>query len=348
MKVHYNIREYETIFSGNKGAEEQALAAIIMRELNNNKFDDIDNMLKYSGNDFHTFLKNLHCDAVPAHFGSNLKEADFKLFVENFKKMVDKKMNFKKEDIKTTTLDDKEYVEYKGTVIDNTYGERSVEEEMRYMQEENPDYQNIDDYEKNTDEMMKEIRDKKSKEVEFKKVDEYTQSEVNEMSDEEKEKYYAAKAQNEREDSNVSVSTEYSVTKNEDAELRSIKDGEENQKNLENNELNPGVISVDSYRLLSDIEPSFLMGEERDIYNAAVNYQIDTNQIVRLNIEKQEVLINDSDVRKIIYVDNTYIVDDEIYRQNNGLDGREKEGPQYSLGTRPNPNRRPFIDEEAA
>ena len=119
-----------------------------MNLLNNNKFDNNDDALKYNGNDFNTFMKNNRRDNIPSHYGRNIKDTDFKSIVENFKKMVDKKLSFDKENVHEVKFDNnKEYVEYNGQVVDNSLKERSIEDDLKYIQQENPDYQTLNEQE---------------------------------------------------------------------------------------------------------------------------------------------------------------------------------------------------------
>ena len=160
MKTIYDIKEYSTVYNGNKGAEELAVVAVIMTLLNNNKFDNIDDALRYSGNSLSQFLKNNNRDIVPLHYGNALKDTDFDSIIKNFKEMIDKKMVIDEESLHKSNFDDKEYVEHNGTVFSNDYKEKEIEDELKDIQQENPEYQS-EDATKNTDALVDHVVDNK-------------------------------------------------------------------------------------------------------------------------------------------------------------------------------------------
>ena len=306
MKMIYNIREYETMYQGNKGSEENAVVAIIMKLLNDRKFDSIDDVLKYNGKDLRTFLKNNKKDIVPLHYGSNLNDDDFKNIVGNFKLMVNNKLQIDKENIHVTNFDKKEYVEYNGRVVDNSYSDKPIEKELKDMQLENPNAQSLNAKE-NTDQMMDELFDEKKIEVEFNDLNNIDREKLNQN---EQKIYDAALVQEHLTGEKKEISLEENLTKDEDNNITELKQ--------ENNEvvINSGNDSIEenqktSVAYLTDIDLSNLTTREKDAYLAALNYQIETGEKVRLDLSNDVIITSDDEVKEIITKDGELIVNDE-------------------------------------
>lgn len=299
----YNIREYSTLYTGNKGSEENAVVAIIMNLLNKKKFDSIDDVLKYNGKDLRTFLKNNNRDVIPFHYGNNLKNSDFEEIIINFKKMVKEKLDFNKDKINTTKFENKQYVEYKGKVFDNSYTEKNIEEEMKYMQQKNADYQSLD-HEKNTDNIMNEMFSEKKREINFETLSEINRENLNE---EEQKKYDAALVEQHISGDNKKLSIEDGLTKNEEDHINKI-DSDGNSITI-----NDGEESIEktTVSVLSEIDISSLTTYEKDIFEAALNYQLLTDEVIRLDLTNMLIITPYDEVKEIITKDGVLVVNDE-------------------------------------
>lgn len=298
----YNIREYKGSFTGNKGSEENAIVAIIMNLLNKQKYDSIDDVLNYNGHSLKNFLKNNNRDTIPLHYGQNIKDDDFKLIIQNFKKMVEEKLQFDKESVKTTNFEDKQYIKYGDKVIDNSHSARSIEEEMKYIQEENADYQSLNQQE-NTEKIMKEITDYRKHEVEFRDLDSINRDDLNK---EDQRKVDTALIEQHISGENKQISLEENLTKNEENELKQF----ETENNVAKINSEEGSIET-SINLLSDIDKDLLSDYEREIYTAALNYQLETNEVIRLDIKNNLIITPYDEVKEIITKDDMLVVNDE-------------------------------------
>lgn len=320
MKMVYNIREYNTMYTGNKGSEENAIVAIIMNLLNNNKFDSIDDALKYNGNDFNTFMKNNRRDTIPYHYGRNIKDADFKEIVDNFKKMVNDKLSFDKENVHEINFDQKAFVEYDGHVVDNTLRERSMEEELKYMQQDNPDYQSLNEKE-NTDNMMDEVINNRKREIKFTSLDNIDRSILNE---EEKQMYDAALVEQHLNNETKEISIEDNLTKDEDNNITQL--SQEGSSVTINSSNENDDIKKTSINPLSAIDRDMLTSSQQEIYDAAYKYQEITGELIRLDLENMIIITPYNEIKEIITKDGVLVVnDDRLLSQDTMTNEEEKE-----------------------
>ena len=321
MKMVYNIREYETMYTGNKGSEENAIVAIIMNLLNNNKFDSIDDALKYNGNDFNTFMKNNRRDNIPSHYGRNIKDSDFKSIVENFKKMVDKKLSFDKENVHEVKFDNnKEYVEYNGQVVDNSLKERSIEDDLKYIQQENPDYQTLNEQE-NTDRMMHGDVIERKREVKFTSLDNIEREKLN---SEDKQIYDAALIDQHLNNTDKEISIEDRLTKSDDNSINQLKE-EGNGISITSNDEDIEVQNT-TINPLSSINKSELTSIQQEVYDAAEKYQEITGELIRLDLENMLIITPYNEVKEIITKNGVLVVDDpRILSQDSMTNEEEKE-----------------------
>ena len=324
MKMVYNIREYNTIFTGNKGSEENAIVAIIMKLLNDNKFDNIDDVLKYNGKDFDTFMKNNRRDNIPSHYGRNIKNADFDQIVEQLKKMVNDKLSFDKEKINEVNFDNKEFVEYNGKVVDNTLSERSIEDELKYMQVENPEYQSLDQ-KQNTDKMMNEVVSEKKREIEFTSLDNIDRNKLNK---DEQQLFDAALVDEYVNNNDKEISIEDGLTKDEENNISQL-----SEKNGSINISDNKETIKTSINPLSEIDVDTLTSNERDYYNAAYRYQELTGELIRLDLDNMVIITPYNEIKEIITNDGELVVDDPrlLFSENTMTTEEEKEEEQEQL-----------------
>ena len=347
MKMVYNIREYETMYTGNKGSEENAIVAIIMNLLNNNKFDNIDDALKYNGNDFNTFMKNNRRDNIPSHYGRNIKDADFQEIVQNFKKMVNNKLSFDKEKINEISFEQKEYVEYNGQVVDNTLKERSMEDELKYMQQDNPDYQSLNKQE-NTDKMMDEVINNRKREIKFTSLDNVDRSILDER---EKQIYDAALIDQHLNNTDKEISIEDNLTKDEENNISQLSD-EGNSVSINSSKDNEDIQKT-GINPLSAIDRDGLTSSQQEIYDAAYKYQEITGELIRLDLENMLIITPYNEVKEIITKNGVLIVDDpRILSQDSMTNEEEKEQEMEMAKVKkleyPSPFNRYNNNEEAA
>ena len=321
MKRQYKIEDYRKnymLFSGNKGSEELAIVAIIMNLLNNNKFDNIDDALKYNGNDFATFMKNNRRDNIPFHYGRNIKDDDFKLIVSNFKKMDEDKLKIDKENIHEHNFENKEYVEYDGRVMDNSLKERSIEDELKNMQQENPEYQSFDAKE-NTQKMMKEELDYNKREVNFNSLDEIDRNKLN--ADEQK-LYDAVLIDEHTSGKNKEVSFEDMLTKDENNNINQL---ENNGNSISiNGVVEDNGIEETSISLLSSIDTDLLTAKEKELYAAAKKYQEVTGELIRLDLSNNVIITPFNEVKDIITKDGVLVVNDDRIINSDSLTTEEE------------------------
>ena len=167
MKYKFNEYEY-AMDTPNKRLEEKAIVERIMLILNENKsFNSLDDFLNRNKT-IDEFKSNNNMDVVLKHFGNNITQEDYEKIINSFKKLTEQKLSFDKEEIKTSTTEDKEYVTYKGKdeniYLNNSYSNTSIEDQMKDLQKENSDLQ-TSDIKENTEIIMQEM--KKDKKIEL-------------------------------------------------------------------------------------------------------------------------------------------------------------------------------------
>ena len=167
MKYKFNEYEY-AIDTPNKRLEEKAIVERIMLILNENKsFNSLDDFLNRNKT-IDEFKSNNNMDVVLKHFGNNITQEDYEKIINSLKKLTEQKLSFDKEEIRTSTIEDKEYVAYKGKdeniYLNNSYSDKSIEEQMKDLQKENSDLQ-TSDIKENTERIMQEM--KKDKKIEL-------------------------------------------------------------------------------------------------------------------------------------------------------------------------------------
>lgn len=309
-KFIFDLRDYSASFTGDKGLEERAIAARFMKLLNDNKFDNVDDIVKYNPN-LKTFLANNKCDVLPVHFGGHLKEDDYQIIVENIKNIVKNKMVFDNEKIHEVNFDDKNYIEYDGRVIDNTGSNRSMEEEFTYLQRENTNYQSFDAM-SNSDQMAKEVIDEKKHEVEFTDLDSVNRESLNA---EQQRLYDAALVDQYLNDTNKQVSFEEGLTMDENNNINRFSE-ENGSFRIENNE----TVEKTSVSLLKDIDTSSLSDADKELYDAALDFELITGETIRLDLDKKLIITSDNEVKQIITDENgELVVDDDRMKQNDSM-----------------------------
>lgn len=174
--MSYDIKDYVEKFGGGSNTslknkvqadKDMGLASIIIRLLNKNKYDSLEDFIKRN-NTYQDFLKNNNTDVVVQHFGNfnkhKITEEDFVRVLNNLRELTKTKNEFETENIKTTNIDDKQYNSFKGEdktyFIDNSRTDKSIEDQMKDLQPTEQDFQTTDQ-KKNTENMFKELERKK-------------------------------------------------------------------------------------------------------------------------------------------------------------------------------------------
>ena len=167
--MEYKFNEYERVMdTPNKSLEERALVERIMSILNENKkYSSLEDFVKENAT-IDEFKKNNNMDVVLKHFGNRLNQEDYEKILNSLKKLTEQKLSFDKEGIKTTNIDDREYVTYEGKdenfYLNNSYSNKSIEEQMSDLQEEDKDLQ-TSDIKENTNRILESM--KKDKKIEL-------------------------------------------------------------------------------------------------------------------------------------------------------------------------------------
>lgn len=160
----YNFKEYKTTFDTPiKRSQELAISRKIMDLLNKNKYDDLEEFITKNPN-YQDFLKKNNIQIVIKHFGNTLKEEDYLKILENLRNLTKTKKDFEKEKIKTTNIDDKQFISYKGEdktfFLDNSKNDKTIEEQMKNLQHTDQSFQ-TSNITKNTENMFKELEYRK-------------------------------------------------------------------------------------------------------------------------------------------------------------------------------------------
>ena len=190
--MQYFYKEYKHVFdTPAKRQQETVIVNKIMDLLNKNKFDTIDDFIS-KNQTYQSFLKNNELEIVVKHFGNTLNEADFKLIQEEMIRLTEKKKNFEKESIKTTSIDDKEYNTYEGMdktiFLDNSHSNMTIERQLEVIQPTQQEFQTAD-IKQNTDNMMKELEQEKKEKINLKYLKEF---DINTLNESQKEIFKAA------------------------------------------------------------------------------------------------------------------------------------------------------------
>ena len=160
----YNFKEYKPIFdTPAKREQELAVARKIMDLLNKNKYDDLEEFIKRT-NSYQDFLKYNNMTNVVKHFGNTLNEENFTRILENLRVLTKNKKDFEQENIKTTNIENKQYVSFEGQdntyFIDNSRTDNSIEAQMKDLQPTEEQFQ-TSDIRQNTENMFKELEQNK-------------------------------------------------------------------------------------------------------------------------------------------------------------------------------------------
>ena len=160
----YNFKEYKTIFDTPiRRQHELAISRKIMDLLNKNKYDDLEEFIT-KNNNYQDFLKKNNMTTVVKHFGNTLKEEDYIKILENLRTLTKDKKDFETENIKTTNIGNKQFNSFKGEdktyFIDNSIVDKSIEDQMKDLQNTQQDFQTTDQ-KQNTENMFKELERKK-------------------------------------------------------------------------------------------------------------------------------------------------------------------------------------------
>ena len=162
--MEYKFEEYERVIdTPKKKMEERIIVEKIISLLNKNKYNSLDDFCK-ENTELENFKTNNNLETVLKHFGNKLNQNDYENILQSLKKMIEKKSTFDTDSIKTTNIEDKEYISYNGKnedyYLNNSYNDRSIEEQMKDIQKETPSFQ-TNNPEENTELIMNEMKEKK-------------------------------------------------------------------------------------------------------------------------------------------------------------------------------------------
>ena len=243
----YSFNEYKRVFdTPAKSQQEKVIVEKIMKLLNNNKYDNLDEFIT-KNNNYQDFLKKNRMDYVVKHFGNTLSEEDYNKILGSLKSLTIEKKSFAKEDIKTTNIDDRQFNSYKGEdktyFIDNSITDKKIEDQMRDMQPTQENFQ-TNDVKKNTENMFKELKSNKKEGL--------------------------------------------------------------------------------NLHFLNEINRDLLNKDEFDLYRCAVNYQVDNNILVRLDIKKGVMVDENDNIIKVENIDGKYVIKNESTNKEEKTDIKDK------------------------
>ena len=188
----YNYKkDYKHIFdTPTKMEQESVIVNKIIDLLNKNKYDNIYDFIS-KNHTYQNFLKNNNLVTVVKHFGNTLTEEDFIKIQNELVKITELKKSTNKDDIKKTTIDNKEFISYKGEnkniYLDNSYSSLSIDREIDELQKNQSKFQTTDS-KKNTQNIMEELEREKKETLNFKYLHEFN---VDNLSKDKKEMFYA-------------------------------------------------------------------------------------------------------------------------------------------------------------
>lgn len=178
----YKMSEYKPVFDTPlKRQQERAVVVQIMRLLNEGKYDSLEEFMNKNPN-YQEFLKKNDMENVVKHFGNTLGEVDFKTILESLRRLSKDKKAFSEENIKTTSIGDKEYVSLNNGQqpinLDNSSSGKSIESQMRELQPTQQEFQ-TSDRAKNTENLFKELSDSKKEGINLFALNQIDRSKLN-------------------------------------------------------------------------------------------------------------------------------------------------------------------------
>lgn len=219
----YNYRsDYKHIFdTPAKMEQESVVVNKIIELLNNNKYDSIYDFIE-KNHTYQDFLKNNNLTTAIKHFGNTLSEEDFIKIQNEMVKITEKKKSIDTENIKTTTIENKEYNLYEGEekdyFFDNSHSSMSLERQAEELQKTQKDFQTTDAKE-NTENIMKELEEEKKESINLKYLHEINFPILNE---EEKEIFFAASNYQQNNPTLIRIDIEKGVMVDEDNSIMRI------------------------------------------------------------------------------------------------------------------------------
>lgn len=137
----YKNEEYKPLFdTPMKKIQEIAIATAIMKILNKNKYDNLEEFIAKNPN-YQDFLKKFDTEPIILNFRHELnhfKEEDYIKVLENLRLLTKTKKEFEQENIKTTNLDNKKFGSLKGSdktyIVETSRYKKDIEEKMRDLQ----------------------------------------------------------------------------------------------------------------------------------------------------------------------------------------------------------------------
>ena len=159
----YKCDEYKPLFdTPMKRKQEAAIATAIMKILNKNKYDNLEEFIAKNPN-YQDFYKKFSTEPIILNFRLELKhfiEADYIRILENLRLLTKAKKEFDQENIKTTDLGNKKFSSLKGEdktyIVDMSSDKKEIQEKMAYLQPTQEQFQTSDG-KQNAENLFKEL-----------------------------------------------------------------------------------------------------------------------------------------------------------------------------------------------
>lgn len=183
MKYTYK-NDYTHIFdTPAKEQQEAVIAAKIMDLLNKNKYNNIYDFSN-KNKTYQDFLKVNDLEVVVKHFGNTLTEQDFARIVNHIVQITENKKSFDKDNIRTTNIDNKQYVSFEGSdktiFLDNSNSNMTIERQLEELQPTQAEFQTTD-IKANTENMFKELEETKKESLNLVSLSEINVESLNDM-----------------------------------------------------------------------------------------------------------------------------------------------------------------------
>lgn len=181
--MKYIQKEYIHVFDTPAKKEQESIVSYkIMDLLNKNKYNNIYDFIE-KNKTYDEFLNKNELENVVKHFGNTLNEEDYKKILNQIVKLTEEKKSFQNESIKTTNIDNEQYVSYEGNdkkfFLDNSNANLSIERELEELQQTQNEFQ-TSDKKQNTENMFKELEENKKESLELRYLHDINKELLNE------------------------------------------------------------------------------------------------------------------------------------------------------------------------
>ena len=128
--------------------QEKVVVNKIMDLLNNNKYDNLEELVKLNEK-YSDFLKKQYMETTIKHFGNRFTDEEYAAIINNLRQLTKDKMDFDKEGIKSATFGDETYNIYENKeeereiqLVNNS--DEPIEEELNHKQQDSSEFQTVD------------------------------------------------------------------------------------------------------------------------------------------------------------------------------------------------------------